>query len=196
MIEDAIRRMKDQEFKEIFKQIERDFAPGEYAPYEVICQQLQRGVQEGLILSQGEHDVAYSICTGGNKNGYVLISLLAVYEQFRGHGIGSAFLKELSRIYSGKHGIIVEVEKPENSLNQEERFTRIKRIEFYERAGFYLISNIDYAIWDVPMHLMVRLYPSSMQPANERVGQIMYEIYLELMGEQYIHKMKFRTINK
>ncbi|HEY5583701.1 MAG TPA: GNAT family N-acetyltransferase [Ruminiclostridium sp.] len=197
MIDNTIRRMKDQEFKEIFNRIERDFAPGEYAPYDVILQQLQKGVQEGLILCEGEHDdVAYSICTDGNTNGYVLISLLAVYEEFRGHGIGSVFLKELSRIYSGKQGIIVEVEKPENSLTQGERFTRIKRIEFYEKAGFYLIPNIDYSIWDVPMHIMVLLHSASMQPTNERVGQIMYEIYLELMGERYIHKMKFRTVNK
>jgi len=40
------------------------------------------------------------------------------------------------------------------------------------------------------------LNPSSIQTTNERIGQIMYEIYLELMGERYIHKMKFRTLDK
>jgi GNAT superfamily N-acetyltransferase len=147
--------MKAQEFKEIFNHIERDFVPGEYAPYDVLHQQLQNGVQEGLILCEGEQDVAYSICAGGHANGYVLISLLAVFEEFRGCGIGPAFLKELHRIYSNKQGIIVEVEKPENSQNQEVSASSAKRIGFYEKAGFYLIPNISYSIWDVPMHLMV-----------------------------------------
>lgn len=196
MIENTIRRMKIQEFKEIFNRIERDFVPGEYAPYNVLYQQLQKGVQEAWILCEGERNVAYSICAGGHAKGYILISLLAVYDEFRGHGIGSAFLKELSRIYSDKQGIIVEVEKPENSLTQEEKFIRTKRINFYEKAGFNLIPNINYSIWDVPMHLMVRLHPSSVQITNERIGQIMYAIYLELMGKDYIHKMKFITINK
>jgi len=195
MMESIIRRMKAEEFSEIYNCIERDFATGEYAPYEVLYQQLQKGVQEGLILCDGERNVAYAICSGGHTNGYVLISLLAVYEEFRGNGIGSTFLKELSRIYSDKQGIIVEVERPEDSPTQEESLTRAKRIKFYEKAGFYLIPNINYSIWDIPMHLMVLSQPASIRTTKERIGQIMYDIYLELMGEHYIHKMKFKTVD-
>lgn len=192
----AIRRMKVQELKEIFNHIERDFAPGEYAPYDVLYQQLQEGVHEGLLLCEGGQDVAYSICAGGHANGYVLISLIAVFDEFRGHGIGTAFLKELNRIYSNKKGIIVEVEKPENSQDQEESASRAKRIEFYEKAGFFLIPNINYSIWDVPMHLMVLSHSDEIQTVKERIGPIMYEIYLELMGKRYIHKLKFSKVNK
>lgn len=88
------------------------------------------------------------------KNGYVLISLLAVFHEYRGQGIGSESMKELRVMYENKQAIIVEVERPDFSQTPEECDSRKRRIEFYEKAGFYLIPNIDYSIWDVPMHLM------------------------------------------
>jgi hypothetical protein len=83
-----------------------------------------------------------------------------------------------------------------NAQDQKESAARAKRIEFYEKAGFYLIPNISYSIWDVPMHLMLLSHSDEMHTVNERIGLIMYEIYLELMGKRYIHKLKFSTVNK
>lgn len=187
----GIHRIKDEELVEIYKHIKKDFAPDEYAPYEVLYQQIQKGAQEGMTLYKDEQDVAYAICAGSNPNGFVLISLLAVYEQLRGQGIGSIFLNELRSKYSDKSGIIVEVEKPEESSNEEEKDFRKKRIEFYEKAGFYLIPNINYSIWDVPMHLMAMPLSNPIESISESIGSIIYEIYLQLMGKRYIHKLKF-----
>jgi len=184
--------MKAEEFKAIFSHIKKDFMQGEYAPYDVLYQQLHKGVQKGLIFCEGEHDAAYSICAGGHANGYVLISLLAVFEEYRGRGLGTAFLNELCKVYSDKHGIIVEVEKPENSLTEVERIIRVKRIAFYRKAGFCLIPNINYSIWGVSMHLMALSHSDSIQSTNERIGSIMYDIYLDLMGKRYIHEMQFK----
>ena len=195
MIETVIRTMKDKELKDIYRHIEKDFSEGEYAPYPVLQQQLKSGVQKGFILNIGEIDAAYSICAENKSNGYVLISLFAVFEEFRGQGVGSAFLNGLCKIYSEKMGIIVEVEKPENSQNEEQRLTRVKRIEFYRKAGFSLIPEIDYSIWDVPMHLMMRSDSPAVQITGDEMGRVMYEIYLDLMGQKYIHKMKFNTTN-
>ncbi|MDF2523117.1 MAG: hypothetical protein K0R31_758 [Clostridiales bacterium] len=195
MIGRNIRSMKLEELKTIYNRIEKDFAQGEYAPYDVLYQQLQKGVQEGLILCQDDQAVAYSICAGGNSNGYVLISLLAVFEEFRGHGIGSEFLKKLNDIYYTKKGIVVEVEKPEDAANNREKAIREQRIQFYQKAGYYLIPNIEYSIWDVSMHLMALPISESKQTINMKIGQIIYDIYFKLMGKQYIHKLKFRTLN-
>ncbi|HEY9060671.1 MAG TPA: GNAT family N-acetyltransferase [Pseudobacteroides sp.] len=185
-----IRTIIEQELKGIYNKIERDFAANEYAPYEVLYQQIRNGAQEGMFLCKDEQDVAYAICAGSNKNRYVLISLLAVYEQFRGQGIGTVFLKELCNKYSDKLGIIVEVEKPEESTSKEEEDFRKKRIDFYEKAGFRLIPNINYSIWDVPMHLMAMPLLTSIGEINRNIGSIIYEIYLQLMGKRYIHKLK------
>ncbi|KNY28924.1 GNAT family N-acetyltransferase [Pseudobacteroides cellulosolvens] len=187
----SIRKINDKELIDVYKHIKKDFAPDEYAPYEVLYHQVQNGEQEGMILCKDEQDVAYAICAGSSPNGFVLISLLAVYEQFRCQGIGSVFLNKLGSKYSNKSGIIVEVEKPEESSSKEERDCRKKRIEFYKKAGFCLIPNIDYSIWDVPMHLMAMPLSVPIESINETIGNIMYEIYLQLMGKRYIHKLKF-----
>ncbi|MDP4180016.1 MAG: GNAT family N-acetyltransferase [Bacillota bacterium] len=191
MTEYSIRKIENHELKEIFRHIEKDFAQGEYAPYEVLYQQIQNGGQEGLALYQAEQNMAYAICAGSNPNRFVLISLLAVYEQFRGQGIGSAFLRGLRNKYSDKQGIIVEVEKPEEANNKEEADNRKKRIEFYKKAGFYLIPDINYSIWDVPMHLMAMPILNSIESINQNIGSIIYDIYIQLMGKRYIHKLKF-----
>lgn len=191
----TIRDMKLSELKKIYRLIKKDFASGEYAPYEVFYQQIKSGVQSGFIFLEGGQDAAYSICAGSHPNGYVLISLLAVYEELRGRGVGSKFVEKLIELYSGRQGIIVEVEKPENAGNDNERDLRTKRIEFYKKAGFYLVPNIEYVIWDAPMHLMVLPCKALQQDINKNIDRTIYYIYLELMGERYMHKLKFKRMD-
>lgn len=190
----SLRKIELSEFKSVYKKIKQDFALGEYAPYEVLYQQLKMGIQEGLILLDGEREVAYSICTKAKNNDYVLISLFAVHKEYRGIGYGSAFLKEMMKSYSDKMGIIAEVEKPEHAKTDIEADIRINRIRFYEKAGFCMVPNIDYAIWDVPMHLMVLPQKASSQELFESIGQVMYDLYFALMGKRYIHKMSFEKL--
>ena len=95
----------------------------------------------------------------------------------------------MKNIYSDKNGIIVEVEKPEKATTNKEKIIREKRIQFYQKVGFYLLSDIDYSIWDVPMHLMAQPLKASSQAINEEIGQTIFEIYLELRGEHFIHKI-------
>ena len=194
MTEYSVRKIEINELKAIFKRIKEDFSPDEYAPYDVLKYQIQRGIQEGLILQRAGRDVAYAICAGGHENGYVLISLLAVYREVRKNGVGTAFIEEIKAKYRNKKGLIVEIEKPEEGEDDGERRIRLKRKEFYERAGFYQIPDIDYSIWDVPMHLMVFSRQVPAADINRHIGRIMHDIYLQLMGERYIHKLSFNTM--
>jgi len=116
--------------------------------------------------------------------------LLAVYEDMRGAGFGTVFLEKLKAVYSNKDGIIVEVEKPEHATTNREKPICERRIRFYQRAGFYVMPDVEYTIWDIPMHLMVLPLKASSQTINHEIEQIIYNIYLSLMGERYIHKMK------
>lgn len=185
------RKMGLQELKTIYRKIEQDFREGEYPPYDKLYKQLEDGIQNGTVLMEDSRDVAYSICAEG-KNGYVLVSLLAVYDAFRGKGHGSAFLEILKSVYRDKNGIIVEVERPEDAEDGREKAVREKRLAFYQKAGFRIIPGIEYSIWDIPMHLMVFPLNSDITEINDHIGQIIYEIYLGLMGKRFIHKMVFR----
>jgi len=186
-----IETIKPADFKRIYKHIKKDFSAGEYAPYFVLHMQIINGIQQGFLLFSDGREAAYSVCAGGNPNGFALISLLAVYPEYRGAGIGTAFVEEIKKMYADKKGIIVEVEKPENAANDTEKSKRDKRMDFYQRAGFEIIPGIAYSIWGVPMHLMV--YPGG-QTAPGDVGRVIYEIYLELMGKRFIHMLKFRQL--
>ncbi len=190
----SIKGMELCEFKNIYDRMERDFADGEYPPYDKLYIQLEKGIQKGLLLMEGEREKAYSICAESETNGYMLISFLAVFEEFRGRGLGTALLVELKKLYADSQGIIVEVEKPEEADSSEEKKVREKRIEFYRKAGFYMIPNVEYSIWDIPMHLMALPCKSADRAINENIGNIIYDIYLRLMGKRFIHKMKFRKL--
>lgn len=185
-----IRRMELDELKAFYERIVLDFSEGEYAPYPIMFQHLQGGLQKALIFCEGEKDVAYSICIDNHENNYVLISLLAVFKEYRGLGIGSEFMKRLHLMYQDKQVLIVEVERPDHAKTLEEVDSRRRRIEFYERAGFHLIKGVDYSIWDIPMYLMALPMVASKETVSREIKNSMYELYLSLMGEKLIHKMQ------
>lgn len=185
-----IRHMETGELKDIYQRIKEDFPPEEHAPYTVFYKQLKGEIQEGLVFCDGKRDLAYSVCAVSD-NDYVLVSLLAVFKEFRAKGIGSAFMKALSELYADKSGILVEVERPELAKTEKDYSYRLRRINFYEKAGFYLIKGINYSIWDVPMHLMALPLSSSVEIVEKEIEHIMYQIYFRLLGEQFIQKMQF-----
>jgi len=99
-------------------------------------------------------------------------------------------MKRLRLIYQNKQALLVEVERPDRAQTPEEGVFRKLRIEFYERAGFYLMEEMDYSIWDIPMHLMALPLVASKETINREIKRSMYELYLDLMGESLIHKLK------
>ncbi len=188
-----IRCMQLDELKAFYERIVRDFSQGEYAPYSIAYQLLQENLQKAMIFCKGDQDLAYAVCTDSHDNNYVLISLFAVFKEYRGQGIGSEFMKRLQLIYKDKQALLVEVERPDHAKTQEERDFRRRRIEFYEKSGFYLIEDVDYTIWDIPMHLMSLPLVATKDTINQEIKGSMHELYLSLMGEALIHKMKFSS---
>lgn len=189
-----IRPMKVDELKDFYQYIKRDFKKGEYPPFDILAEQLNQGIQEGMVFNEGGEDLAYAIVSGKNGNGYVLVSLFAVLPKMRSGGIGSKFLKRLKERYKGKQGIIVEVECPDISLGQEEYDIRRRRIKFYEKNDFNLVPGVSYSIWDIPMDLMVLSILAAQETINAEIEQIMTDIYAKLLIPRYSHKMKVGRI--
>ena len=188
----GLRAMNPADLKTYYKYIKQDFPVGEYAPYDILLQQLRDGRQRGVILHEGDQDLAYAICSGAHD--FVLISLLAVLPQRRGQGLGSKILAALQDHYSNRAGLIAEVERPELARNEQEERTRQSRLHFYRQAGFYLITGIEYFIWGVPMHLMACSLQMDIDNISARIETIMYELYLKQSGPQYIHNLMIKRI--
>ena len=195
MPEYFIRPMEVDELDGFYKRIDGDFPPTEHASRPVFYQQILGDLQQGLVFGDEAGDLAYSVCAANHANGYVLISFFAVFSEFRGQGIGSAFLKALSAMYAHKQALIVEVERPELAKTAKDLDLRRRRINFYKKAGFRLIKGIDYSVWDVRMHLMALPLNSSFENIEKHIEIIMYQIYLKTAGESAIHKVRFQATN-
>lgn len=188
-----IRHMEVDELDGFYQRIDEDFPPAEHASRPVFYRQILGDIQEGLVFGDEAGDLAYSVCAANHANGYVLISFFAVFPEFRGQGIGSAFLKALSAFYAHKQALIVEVERPELAKTAKDLDLRGRRINFYQKSGFLPIEGIDYSVWDVRMNLMARPLNSPFQVIEKQIEIIMYQIYLKTAGESAIHKVRFQS---
>ncbi|MBP1761048.1 MAG: hypothetical protein H6Q64_590 [Firmicutes bacterium] len=189
-----IRSIAASELKDFYPRIERDFASGEYPPMDVLYDHMLQGKQEGYALWDGNRYLAYSFWVANLAYDHILITLFAVLSEYRGQGIGTIFLKNLHKMINNSI-IIVEVEKPEEAKTKKERDKRLRRIAFYEKEGYILINGIDYIIWDIPMHLMVRSQKINEPLNNQEVIQIMQQIYFGLLGKRFINKLQIKETN-
>lgn len=192
MPEYHIRTLEASELSNFYPSIERDFASGEYPPLDVLKNHLLEGRQSGFVLCDNSIDLAYAFCAANPAHDYVLLSLLAVFPQFRGQGIGSVFLQALQKVYGQKQAIMAEVERPEDAQTAKEQDNRLRRIAFYEQAGYFLIKEINYIIWDIPMYLMALPINASAEMIKQKVKEIMYQIYFGLVGQRFINKMQIK----
>lgn len=192
----SIRSMQMSELEDFYPHIMKDFATGEYPPMDILAMHMQEGRQEGFVLCDGTNDIAYAFCAVSSNHGYVLLSLFAVFEAYRGKGIGSIFLKELDLCYADKQAIIVEVERPEDASTKAEHEKRQWRIAFYEKEGYRLIKGIEYIIWDIPMHLMALAIHEPYEMVDKNIKEIMQMIYSDLTGKRFINKLQIKSVVK
>jgi len=183
----SIRNANNENLEELYRNhIEKDFPEEERASLGRFLELSKNGLQDVLIYSEEGKDIAY--CVVATVSEYLLISLLAVYDEYRGKGFGSKMLLEVKEYYSDKSGIIVEVEKPEDATNEAEKVMRERRIAFYEKAGYVLFRDIDYILWEVPYFLMV----NGKSLSSEELVNEVKQIYGKLLRPQHQNKLKIQ----
>lgn len=173
----------------LYARITRDFpTPAERPPLATFRRYVKSGAAEAFDVLLGAESAAYTACTWGDES--VLCSFLAVEPAMRGRGIGSLVLRRLCAYYESAKGIIVEVEQPELAEEEADRLHRERRIAFYERAGFTLVPGLDYAIWGMPMHLMVRPLCAGFADIAAGLPGEMTAVYGKLFPPKLMHKMR------
>lgn len=115
---------------------------------------IQKLIKEKTYICYGLYDnkelLAYSFLVISKL--YLFIDYYAVCSKYRNSGIGSEFLNILKECFKSYNGIIVEVEKIECALNEDEKIIRKRRIDFYRRNGMRMTSicstlfNVNYSI--------------------------------------------------
>lgn len=125
-----------------FRIIERLMKDGQY----ICCGVFRKNEADADAAGPGSGACAVKdLCGYGlyvflEKDGvkHYLIDYLAIREDMRGRGVGSAFLRDVAGILPGPAGMcLVEAEDPEYAPDASERAVRERRIAFYERGGYY-----------------------------------------------------------
>ena len=86
------------------------------------------------------------------KNNISNLFYFAIEPNQRNKGYGTQSLKQICNYYQNNR-IILDVEDPYGSRNEDEYRTRLKRINFYIKAGFRL-TNIKY-IWSNEYYIIM-----------------------------------------
>lgn len=108
---------------------------------------------KGDVLSFYDNNIFVGFAALMNKDNISNILYFAIEPSLRGKGYGTQSLKQICE-YFGNNKIILDVEDPFECNNEREREKRLKRIQFYIKAGFKL-TNIKYKWSDEYYVIMV-----------------------------------------
>ena len=105
---------------------------------------------------------------------YIFIEHFAVKEELRGLGIGGKMLSELKKLYNKP--LCLEVEPPESDITK-------RRIDFYERCGFflhgydYIQPSMDVGRAPIPLRIMTS-FPALSEGDFKALRDLLYkEVY-------------------
>ena len=108
---------------------------------------------KGDVLSFYDNNIFVGFAALMSKDNTSNILYFAIEPSLRGKGYGTQSLKQICE-YFGSNKIILDVEDPFECNNEREREKRLKRIQFYIKAGFKL-TNIKYKWSDEYYVIMV-----------------------------------------
>ena len=153
----TVRKLNESALRGIYDAYMHEaFPPAELKPLAVMLRLMERGRY---------------LCYGYYRNGR-----LAVTPELRGRGVGSAFLAALDAVLGGVC-ILGEVEMPDShdaGLNA----MRLRRIAFYERAGFSL-TGAACRLYGVRYAIIARRLPAGLTAAGLR--GLLREVYRGLV---------------
>lgn len=119
--------MEVHEFDEVFKIMENSFPSDEYRTYDEQKNLLNKNNYKIYICRQNSDITAFVAVWEFHR--FLFVEHFAVDSAFRGKGLGSQILCELSCLT--KKQMCLEVEPPKDDLST-------RRIAFYQRNGFFL----------------------------------------------------------
>ena len=151
---------------EIYDFMEKDFPKSEIPDVERYTRFTKENIHNVYMYEEDQQEVAYFITIEKAGNGKVLITHLAVIEEYRGKGVGKRFIEEIKKFFSDKKILIVEVESEKNAKNEQELKAIEKRINYYINAGFKKREELEYNLFNVDFYIL------TYSPSSERISSI------------------------
>ena len=160
--------------------MKRDFPANELPPFFVVKRNFDKNIYDGFFLTENNLDIGYAVITAPVNLKYALINYFAVFPEYRSKGHGSEFLKILLKRYSD-HIFVLEADDPMAAKTEILQNEAVRRVKFYERAGFTVIPTKKAKIFGVNMLIMASVRNEKEKP-NAR--EIMHSLYLPTFGSK------------
>ena len=172
-----LRKISEHEYEELYSHMKRDF-PGDHelAPFSSIKRNLDNKIYDGIFLTENAADIGYALITAPDDLKFALINYFAVYPQYRSKGYGSEFLKNIISRYP-ERVLVIEATDPSAAKNSALHDEAVRRVQFYERAGFGVLPTERAKIFGLDMLIMAS---SSDGKLNTR--EIMHSLYMPSFG--------------
>ena len=178
-----LEKIKFKEFKRLYRtRMVQDFSSNERPKLQGFRKRMLKYNEEVFIYSEDNKEKAYLIVDELEEN-YILISFLAVYKEYRGQGIGSKLLKEIREKYQNKKAILLEVENPEYA-KEKERTVMEKRISFYKKSDYEIVSNLEMEMFFVQYKIMA-LKNGDFVMDKETIARVIQNYYNKILKKPY-----------
>lgn len=149
-----LKKINLKEFKDLYrKHIIKDFPREERTTLNKFKKRITRGQEDVYVYKEEGKEKAYIIVAV--LNNYIMVTFLAVFEEYRGEGIGTKLLKEIRDNFSNKKGILLEVENPIYSVDETDKVVREKRIKFYEKSNYNIIDGVEVSLHSTMFNVMM-----------------------------------------
>lgn len=145
------------------------FPEDERLPVEYHAESMQKEDRHVYVITDEESRpvglARFDIYTHDKLGRYAYLMYAAVSESYRNKGYGSLLLDKITEISEAERplpaALALEVENPDKMATQEEQDFARRRIEFYRRNGFKLLTGVRHLISvpdhdPVDMHVMVK----------------------------------------
>ncbi len=159
-----VRPLTYKQTAEIYSEyLHRHFPAGEIKPLKSIARMWEGDAYRAYALYAGSDSpvsprslpplAGYAFFAAQPGGGMILLDYLAILEEYRSRGAGSAFLRALSARLPNCRGILIETEDIDFAQNEAEARERQKRDAFYEKNGVLKteirssVYGVHYAIW-------------------------------------------------
>ena len=186
-----------KKFKEIYrKHIVKDFPRGERSSLNNFKKRIINKNEELYVFSENGEEKAYTIIANLDNN-FILISFLAVFEKYRGEGIGTKLLAEIKEKFKVKKGIILEVESPKDAISEKDKIIREKRIKFYEKSNYQMLKNTKIFFGNNSFNIMLLNNKDNID--EKEIAKALNEFYNEFYlktSKRYDKTLSFRVIEE
>ena len=179
MLNIKLKQVDIKEFKnKLYDNYLEIFPKDERKPFSLIKKTYKKKITTILEILKDNEIVGFMIFNQIKTNGYIQLDYFAIFDEYRGKGIGSASLKLLSEEYKNSKGIFIEIEKIGLGKTIEENEVREKRRCFYEKLEFRKLK-FDLELFKVIY--MPYIYSNTNETDEVIINEI-FDIYKSICG--------------